>query len=82
MGKKKKLCKRRFGSIDDVIPEGTPVEVVENTMGARVCNVCGSELIEIGAEIHCSLEMKPAEFLVRENRYLTYACNHYEKDAE
>ena len=79
---KKKPRKRRSGSIDDVIPEGTPVEVVEHPLpeSERVCSVCGSELVEIGVEIHRSLQMKPAEFWVREDRYPTYACKHCEKE--
>lgn len=79
---KKKPRKRRSGSIDDVIPEGTPVEVVEHPLpeSERVCSVCGSELVEIGVEIHRSLQMKPAEFWVREDRYPTYACKNCEKE--
>lgn len=79
---KKKPRKRRSGSIADVIPEGTPVEVVEHPLpeSERVCSVCGSELVEIGVEIHRSLQMKPAEFWVREDRYPTYACKHCEKE--
>ena len=78
---KKKPRKRRSGSIDDVIPEGTPVEVVEYPLpeSERVCSICGSELVEIGVEIHRSLQMKPAEFWVREDRYPTYACKYCEK---
>ena len=73
---KKKPRKRRSGSIDDVIPEGTPVEVVEHPLpeNERVCSACGSELVEIGVEIHRSLQMKLAEFWVREDSYPTYAC--------
>ena len=79
---KKKPRKRRSGSIADVIPEGTPVEVVEHPLPERerVCSVCGSELVEIGVEIHRSLQMKPAEFWVREDRYPTYACKNCEKE--
>lgn len=81
-GEKKKPRKRRSGSIDDVIPEGTPVEIVEHPLpeNERVCSVCGSELVQIGVEIHRSLQMKPAEFWVREDRYPTYACKHCEKE--
>lgn len=79
---KKKPRKRRSGSIDEVIPEGTPVEVVEHPLpeNERVCDICGSELVEIGVEIHRSLQMKPAEFWVREDRYPTYACKQCEKE--
>ena len=33
----------------------------------RVCRVCGSELVEIGVELHRSLQMKPALFWVWED---------------
>lgn len=81
-GEKKKPRKRRSGSIEDVIPEGTPVEVVEHPLSEheRVCGICGSELVEIGVEIHRSLQMKPAEFWVREDRYPAYACKHCEEE--
>ena len=79
---KKKPRKHRSGSIDNVIPEGTPVEVVEHSLpeNERVCDVCGSELVEIGVEIHRSPQMKPARFWVREDRYPTYACKHCEEE--
>lgn len=78
----KKPRKRRSGSIDDVIPEGTPVEVVEHPLpkDERVCDICGNELVQIGVEIHRSLQMKPAEFWVREDRYPTYVCKACEKE--
>ena len=81
-GEKKKPRKRRSGSIDDVIPEGTPVEIVEHPLpeSERVCSACGSELVEIGVEIHRSLQMEPARFWVREDRYPTYACKRCEKE--
>lgn len=81
-GEKKKPSKRRSGSIDDAIPEGTPVEIVEHPLpeNERVCSVCGSEMVEIGVEVHRSLQMKPAEFWVREDRYPTYACKCCEKE--
>lgn len=71
----KKPRKRRSGSIADVIPEGTPVEIVEHPLPERerVCSACGSELVEIGVEIHRSLQMEPARFWVREDRYPTYS---------
>lgn len=56
----------RSGSIDDVIPEGTRVDVVEYPLpeDERACSICGSALVEIGVEIHRCLQMKPAEFWV------------------
>ena len=81
-GEAKKPRKRRSGSIEDVIPEGTPVEIVEHSLpeNERVCDGCGSELVEIGVEIHRSLQMEPARFWVREDRYPTYACKRCEKE--
>ena len=60
------------------------MEVVEYPLpeNERVCSACGSELVQIGVEIHRSLQMKPAEFWVREDRYPTYACKACEKEAE
>ena len=65
----------------DVVPEGTPAEVVEHRLPEeeRICSVCGSELAEIGKEVRRSLMMKPAEFWVREDVYYTYACKSCEQ---
>ena len=74
--------KRRSGSIEDVIPEGTPTEVVEHRLPEkdRICHVCGTEMVEIGTEVHRSLQMKPAQFWVREDVYYTYACKACEQE--
>ena len=68
--------KRQSGNVLDVVPEGTPTEVVEHRLpeDERICSVCGSEVVEIGKEVRRSLMMKPAEFWVREDVYYTYAC--------
>ena len=81
---KRKPRKRRSGSIDDVIPEGTPVEVVEHPLpeNERVCSICGGELVQIGVEIRRSLQMEPARFWVREDSYPTYACKACEKETD
>jgi hypothetical protein len=59
--------KRQSGSVEDVVPEGTPVEVVEHRLSdeERVCAICGSEMVEIGKEVRRSLKMKPAQFAER-----------------
>ena len=74
--------KRRTGSVEDVIPEGTPVEVVEHHLPEeeRICAVCGTEMVEIGKEIRRTLQMEPARFWVREDRYYTYACKNCEQE--
>ncbi len=79
---KKSTRKRRSGSVDDVIPEGTPVEVVEHRLpeSEQICKNCGSQMVEIGVEIHRSLQMKPAEFWVREDHCHTYVCKNCEQE--
>ena len=56
--------KRQSGNVLDVVPEGTPAEVVEHRLpeDERICSACGSEMVEIGKEVRRSLMMKPAEF--------------------
>ena len=72
--------KRQSGNVLDVVPEGTPAEVVEHRLpeNERICSACGSEMVEIGKEVRRSLMMKPAEFWVREDVYYTYACKNCE----
>jgi transposase len=74
--------KRQSGSVEDVVPEGTPVEVVEHRLSAeeRICSICGSEMVEIGKEVRRSLKMKPAQFWVQEDVYYTYACKNCEQE--
>ena len=74
--------KRQSGNVLDVVPEGTPTEVVEHRLpeDERICSVCGSEMVEIGKEVRRSLKMKPAEFWVREDVYYTYACKNCEQE--
>lgn len=56
--------KRQSGNMLDIVPEGTPTEVVEHrlTEEERVCDVCGTVMEEIGKEVRRSLEMEPARF--------------------
>ena len=74
--------KRQSGNVLDVVPEGTPTEVVEHRLpeDERICSVCGSEMVEIGKEVRRSLMMKPAEFWMREDVYYTYACKNCEQE--
>lgn len=60
--------KRRTGSVEDVIPEGTPVEVVEHHLPEedRICAACGANTLESGEEVRRTLQMEPARFWVRE----------------
>ena len=79
---KKPRKRRNSGSVEDVIPEGTPVEIVEHRLPEeqRICSVCGSEMVEMGKEIRRTLQMEPPRFWVREDRYYTYACKHCEQE--
>ena len=65
--------KRQSGNVLDVVPEGTRTEVVEHCLpeNERSCSACSSELVEIGKEVRRTLQMKPAEFWVREDVYTT-----------
>ena len=74
--------KRQSGNVLDVVPEGTPAEVVEYRLpeNERICSACGSEMVEIGKEVRRSLMMEPAEFWVREDVYYTYACKNCEQE--
>lgn len=76
--------KQRSGSINDVIPDNTPVEIVEHYLSEneRICDVCKSEMVVIGKEIHRSLQIEPARFWVCEDHYYTYACKVCEKETD
>ena len=70
--------KRQSGNVLDVVPEGTPTEVVEHRLpeNERICSACGSEMVEIGMEVRLSLMMNPSKFCVREVVYYTYSCKN------
>ena len=78
----KKPRKRRSGSVEEAIPEGTPVEIVEHRPpeSEQICSVCGSKMVEIGKEIRRTLQMEPPRFWVREDHYYTYACKHCDQE--
>ena len=74
--------KRQSGNVLDVVPEGTRTEVVEHRLpeNERIYSACGSELVEIGKDVRRTLQIKPAEFWVREDVYYTYACKNCEQE--
>lgn len=76
--------KRQSGSVTDIVPEGTPTEVVEHRLSEeeRVCTFCGTIMEEIGKEVHRSLKMEPARFWIQEDVYYTYACKKCEQETE
>ena len=49
--------KRQSGSVTDIVPDGTPTEVVEHRLSEeeRLCASCGAMMEEIGKEVHRSL---------------------------
>ena len=73
--------KRQSGCVTDIVPEGTPTEVVEHRLSdeERLCDSCGTMMEEIGKEVHRSLQMEPAKFWIREDVYYTYACKQCEE---
>ena len=49
--------KRQSGNVLDIVPEGTPTEVVEHRLSEEecICDTCGSVMEEIGKEVRRSL---------------------------
>ena len=74
--------KRQSGNVLDIVPEGTPMEVVEHRLseGERTCDTCGAVMEEIGKEVRRSLKMEPARFWIQEDVYYTYACKRCEAE--
>ena len=76
--------KRQSGSVRDIVPEGTPTEVVEHRLSEEecTCEACGAVMEEIGREVYRSLQMEPARFWIREDAYYTYACRNCEEESD
>lgn len=68
----------------DTIPEGIPTEQVEHRLEgeALVCPQCGDTMVEIGKEVVRTLEIIPAQYIVREDIYYTYACKSCSEHAD
>ena len=66
----------------DNIPEGIPTKQVEHRLEDEelVCPQCGSTMTEIGKEVVRTLEIIPAQTIVREDIYYTYACQNCNKE--
>ena len=60
----------------DTIPEGIPTKQIEHRLEGEdlVCPQCGETMAEIGKEVVKTLEFIPAQCIVREDIYYTYAC--------
>ena len=74
--------KRQSGNVLDIVPEGTPTEVVKHRLSEeeRTCDTCGAVMEEIGKEVRRSLKMEPARFWIQEDVYYTYACKQCEAE--
>ena len=68
--------RKRSRGVQEIIPEGTPVKVVEHRLEGqeRLCDICGAEMKEIGKEVKRTLKIEPPKFWVQEDVYYTYSC--------
>ena len=66
----------------DNIPETIPTKQVEHRLEGEdlMCPQCGSTMTEIGKEVVRTLEIVPAQTIVREDIYYTYACQNCNKE--
>ena len=66
----------------DNIPEGIETKQVEHRLEGEdlVCPQCGETMTEIGKEVVRTLEIIPAQTVVREDIYYTYACQNCNKE--
>jgi len=74
--------KKRSSRLEEVLPEGVPVEVVEHRICGNDldCPKCGERMVEIGKEVRRSLVIIPAQVKIREDRYYSYACGRCKKE--
>ena len=68
----------------DSIPEGMPVEQVEHRLEGEdlVCPQCGDTMTEIGKEVVRTMKIIPAQTIVQEDIYYTYACKCCSESAD
>ena len=68
----------------DNIPEDMPRKQVEHRLEGDelVCPQCGDTMTEIGKEVVRTLEIIPAQMVVREDIYYTYACRRCSESAD
>ena len=68
----------------DSIPEDMPTKQVEHRLEGEdlVCPQCGDTMTEIGKEVVRTLEIIPAQTVVREDIYYTYACKNCSENAD
>ena len=68
----------------DNIPEDMPTEQVEHRLEGEelVCPQCGDTMTEIGKEVVRTMKIIPAQTIIREDIYYTYACKSCSEDAD
>lgn len=68
--------KKRADSVEGILPENVPVEVVEHRLpeSKLECPQCGTTMTEIGKDVRRSLVIVPAQVKIREDWFFTYAC--------
>ena len=68
----------------DNIPEDIPTEQVEHRLEGEdlVCPQCGDTMTEIGKEVVRTMKIIPAQTIVREDIYYTYACKKCSENAD
>ena len=66
----------------DNIPEDMPKERVEHRLEGEdlVCPQCGDTMTEIGTEVVNKLKIIPAQTIVEQHVYYTYACRNCNKE--
>ena len=74
--------RKRTGTVTDIVPQDTPVEVVEHRLEGDdlICPECGETMVEIGKEVRRTLKIKKPEISIQEDWYYTYACPKCKQD--
>lgn len=74
---------KRSGSIEEILPDNVPVEVVEHRLAEeeRLCAACDTIMQEIGKEVRRTLVIVPAQVKIREDWYFNYACQTCKAEA-
>jgi transposase len=75
---------KRGGSIEEILPDDVPVEVVEHRLPEedRQCPTCDTTMQEIGKEVRRTIIIEPAKFKIREDWYFTYACGSCKEESD
>ena len=68
----------------DTLPENLPVERIEHRLEGEelVCPQCGETMTEIGTEVVNKLKIIPAQTIVEQHVYYTYACKSCAETAD